>query len=70
MKHASVQAIKAYGIHVLEVQIHVFLMPTLNGDEYSVLLSGHVTAGSTERAQKGPALSGDSQVECQDALEK
>jgi hypothetical protein len=68
MKHVSVQAMGEYGI--LEVHIHVFLMPTLNGDECSVLLSGHVTAGSTERAQKETAISSDSQAECQEALEK
>jgi len=55
---------------ILEVYIHIFLMPTLNGDECSVVLSGHVTAGSTERAQKEPALLSDLQAECQDALEK
>ena len=62
MKHVSVQVMEANGI--LEVHIHVFLMPTLNEDEYSLLLSGHVTA------QKEPALSGDSHAVCQDALEK
>jgi hypothetical protein len=52
-KHVSVQATKTYG--ALEIHIHAFLMPTLNGDEWSALSPGHFTTGET--AQIKPLLS-------------